>query len=77
MKKSIIGLLFSILLIFPTPVSAATPKFKVHVLRDLAPVCNYSINTPVVIDYDGDSDLDILLITKEGAIYFLENLRTP
>ena len=74
MKKLIIGLLISILLVFPVSVTAATPKFKVHVLKDLAPGCNYSINTPVVIDYDNDGDSDVILVTKEGVIYFLENL---
>jgi len=73
MKKLItILVLISSLLIFP--VYAATPKFKVHILKNLLPGVNYSINYPVVIDYDNDSDLDILLITKEGCIYFLENL---
>jgi hypothetical protein len=50
------------------------PKFKVHKLKDLAPGCNYSINTPVVIDYDMDGDMDIICINKEGVIYLLENL---
>jgi hypothetical protein len=75
MKKLITILVFaSILLVFPVLVNAATPKFRVHVLKDLAPGCNYSINTPVVIDYDNDGDSDVILITKEGVIYFLENL---
>ncbi len=75
MKKLItIFVLISILVVFSTLSYAIEPKFKVHVLKNLAPGCNYSINTPVVIDYDGDSDLDILIITKEGVIYLLENL---
>jgi hypothetical protein len=77
MKKLIIGLLISILLVFPVSIYAATPKFKVHILNNLAPGCNYSINTPVVIDYDNDGDSDIILVTKEGVIYFLENLLIP
>jgi hypothetical protein len=77
MKKLIIGLLISILLVFPVSVTAATPKFRVHVLKNLAPGCNYSINTPVIIDYDNDGDSDVILISKEGVIYFLENLLIP
>ena len=72
MKKLILIFIF-ILTIFTTAY-AAIPKFKVHVLERLAPGCNYSINTPVVIDYDNDGDQDIICITKEGAIYLLENL---
>jgi len=56
---------------------AANPKFKVHALKDLAPGCNYSINTPVVIDYDNDGDQDVILVTKEGTVYILENLIIP
>jgi len=75
MKKLIaILVLISSLLIFASLSYAAAPKFRVHILTNLAPGVNYSINTPVIIDYDGDSDLDILLITKEGIMYFLENL---
>jgi len=74
MKKLIVGLLVSILLVLPVSLSAATPKFRVHILKNLAPGVNYSINTPVIFDYDGDGDLDVLLITKEGVMYFLENL---
>jgi hypothetical protein len=76
MKKLITILVFiSTLLVFPVIVNAAIPKFRVHVLTNLAPGCNYSINTPVVIDYDNDGDSDIILITKEGVVYFLENLQ--
>lgn len=57
-----------------TTAFAAVPKFKLHKLDNLAPGCNYSINTPVIMDYDNDGDQDILLITKEGVIYLLENL---
>jgi len=74
-KKLITILIFiSILLVFPLSISAEVPKFRVHILKNLAPGVNYSINTPVVIDYDNDNDQDILIITKEGTIYFLENL---
>jgi hypothetical protein len=72
--KKIILLILWFIFVFTIAANAAVPKFKVHVLKDLAPGCNYSINTPVIIDYDGDSDMDILIITKEGLIYFLENL---
>lgn len=75
MKKLITILVFvSSLLVFPGLTNAAIPKFRIHVLKNLAPGCNYSINTPVVIDYDNDGDSDILIITKEGVIYLLENL---
>lgn len=72
MKKLILSLVFTLIII--THAHAAVPKFKVHVLKDLAPGCNYSINTPVVIDYDNDGDQDVILVTKEGVIYLLENL---
>ena len=54
---------------------AQDPKFKVHVIKDskLSGV-NYSINYPVVIDFDNDGDPDILIMSKEGTLYFLENL---
>jgi hypothetical protein len=54
---------------------AQPPKFKVHVIKDskLSGV-NYSINYPVVIDFDNDGDPDILIMSKEGTLYFLENL---
>ena len=75
MKRLVLILIFiSSLLVFPTLVSAVTPKFKVHILTNLVPGVNYSINYPVVIDYDNDKDMDIFIITKEGVIYFLENL---
>jgi len=73
-KLTTILVLVSILLVLPVAVSAAKPKFRVHILKDLAPGVNYSINYPVVIDYDGDGDLDVLIINKEGTIFFLENL---
>jgi hypothetical protein len=75
MKKLItILVLISSLLVIPISVSAAIPKFKVHILNNLITGFNYSINYPVVIDYDNDGDLDVLIISKEGTIYFLENL---
>jgi len=72
MKKILITLVFIIGI--TSMAFAAVPKFKVHRLEHLAPGCNYSINTPVVIDYDMDGDMDVICITKEGVIYFLENL---
>jgi hypothetical protein len=75
MNKLILKLvLISTLLVFTVSANAATPKFRVHILKDLVPGFNYSINYPVVIDYDNDGDQDIVVITKEGTIYFLENL---
>ena len=73
MKKTILIVLWFIF-VLTIAANAAVPKFKVPVLRDLAPGCNYSINTPVVIDYDGDGDQDVILVTKEGVVYILENL---
>jgi len=49
----------------------------VHKLDNLAPGVNYSINYPVAIDYDNDGDMDILMVSKEGILYFLENLLIP
>jgi len=75
MKKSIIVLLLIInILLFNSISYALEPKFRVHILKDIAPGFNYSINYPVVIDYDNDGDQDVLVISKEGCIYFLENL---
>ena len=56
---------------------AASPKFKFHILKNLAPGFNYSLNSPIVLDYDSDGDFDILIINKEGVMYFLENLQIP
>jgi len=78
-KKLITNLiLIGILLVFPIFAHAQDPKFKVHVIKDskLAGV-NYSINYPVVIDFDRDGDDDILIMSKEGTLYFLENLVIP
>jgi len=72
--KKIILLILWFIFVFTIAANAAVPKFKVHVLKDLAPGCNYSINTPVVIDYDMDGDPDVILVTKEGVVYLLENL---
>ena len=72
MKKLLLVLCF---LFICSTAHAQDPKFKVHVIKDskLAGV-NYSINYPVVIDYDDDRDQDILIMSKEGTLYFLENL---
>lgn len=72
MKKILITLL--LILGITSYCYSAEPKFQVHVLKNLAPGCNYSINTPVVIDYDNDGDSDVILVSKEGVVYFLENL---
>jgi hypothetical protein len=73
-KLTTILVLISSLLVLPVSINAAKPKFRVHILKDLAPGVNYAINYPVVIDYDNDGDQDVLIISKEGVIYFLENL---
>ena len=57
-----------------TTVYAQPPKFKLHIIKDMNVGVNYSINYPVVIDYDNDGDQDILIMSKEGTLYFLENL---
>lgn len=78
MKKLIASiLLLTTILVFASQGYAAQPKFKVHVLKNLAPGINYAINTPVVFDYDMDGDLDVLMLSKEGVMYFLENLQIP
>ena len=70
-KKIVLGI---VMFIFVFTLFAAEPKFRLHIIKNLAPGFNYSINTPIVIDYDGDSDMDILIISKEGIMYFFENL---
>ena len=75
MKKLItILLLIVTVLLFATPVSARMPKFQLHVIKALAPGVNYSINAPIAFDYDGDGDIDVLILSKEGTLYFLENI---
>jgi hypothetical protein len=75
MKKLItILLLIIIFLGITNSAFAKTPQFRLHVIKNLAPGCNYSINTPVVFDYDSDGDLDVLVITREGVLFFLENI---
>lgn len=75
MKRLITILMFiSSLLIFTVSSYAAVPKFKLHIINLNNPGVNYSINYPVVIDYDNDGDEDILIISKEGILYFFENL---
>ena len=72
MKKLLLVLCF--LFIYSTA-HAQDPKFKVHIIKDPKLVgVNYSINYPVVIDFDNDGDDDILIMSKEGTLYFLENL---
>ena len=75
--KKVFLLVLWFLFVFTITANAAVPNFKVHVLKNLAPGCNYSINTPVIIDYDNDGDQDVILVTKEGVVYFLENLLIP
>jgi len=78
MKKFIsIIIILTNLLVFASQGYTAQPKFNVHVLKNLAPGINYAINTPVVFDYDMDGDLDVLMLSKEGVMYFLENLQIP
>jgi hypothetical protein len=75
MKKLITYLLLIITFsVFTIPVFAKTPNFQLHIIKNLAPGVNYSINDPIAFDYDGDGDLDILILTKEGTLYFLENI---
>jgi hypothetical protein len=77
MKRRFI-LLIVLFLLCTVPVSAACPKFKLNIVQlDNMKGVNYSINYPVSIDYDGDSDMDILIMSKEGTLYFLENLSIP
>jgi len=73
MKKLLLMVLWFIF-VLTIAANAAEPKFQVHVIKNLSPGVNYSINTPVIIDYDNDGDQDIVMITKEETIYFLENL---
>lgn len=72
--KKIILLTLWFLFGFTIAANAAEPKFRVHRLDNLAPGVNYSINYPVVTDYDNDGDQDVIMVSKEGVIYFLENL---
>lgn len=74
MKKIILILFIISILLFVSNLYAAEPKFKLHILNLRNPGVNYSINYPVVIDYDNDGDLDIVMFSKEGIMYFFENL---
>jgi hypothetical protein len=74
MIKKLFLALVVFVFVFTVALFAAEPKFRLHIIKNLAPGFNYSINTPIVIDYDGDSDMDILIISKEGIMYFFENL---
>jgi len=75
-KQTLVLFLISILLVVPA--YASNPKFKLHVLKiDNLTGVNYAINYPVIIDYDRDGDMDILIMSKEGSLYFLENLDIP
>jgi len=75
MKKFLLVLCF---LFICSTAHAQDPKFKVHIIKDPKLVgVNYSINYPVVIDFDRDGDDDILIMSKEGTLYFLENLVIP
>lgn len=71
--KTFITILLLVFVLFTTSYADA-PRFKIHILRNVSPGFNYSINTPLAIDYDNDGDLDVLIISKEGLMYFLENL---
>ena len=72
MKKLLLVLCF---LFICSAAYAKEPKFKVHVIKDSKMEgVNYSINYPVVIDYDNDGDQDVLVMAKDGTLYFLENL---
>lgn len=53
---------------------ASEPEFQVHRLEGLLPGVNYSVNFPVIMDYDRDGDQDIIIMTKEGKLIILENL---
>jgi len=72
MKRILLVLCF---LLICSTAYAKEPKFKVHVIKDpKMEGVNYSINYPVVIDYDNDGDQDVLVMAKDGTLYFLENL---
>jgi hypothetical protein len=75
MRKLIYGLIVIMVLMFSGISFAGTPKFKLHIIKlDSCKGVNYSINYPVVIDYDNDGDMDIILMSKEGELYVYENL---
>lgn len=73
--KRLITVLAFISILLTVPVFASVPKFKLHVLKiDNLTGVNYAINYPVIIDYDRDGDMDVLIMAKDGSLYFLENL---
>lgn len=76
--KRLITILVFISILLVVPAYASNPKFKLHVVKiDNLTGVNYAINYPVIIDYDRDGDMDILIMSKEGSLYFLENLDIP
>jgi hypothetical protein len=74
--KILITILFLIssLVVFPLLGYSAEPQYKAHKIEGVAPGSNYSINYPVINDFDNDGDDDLIIITKEGIIYVLENI---
>lgn len=77
MVKKIINILLSVIFILSITCTlyAKEPKFKLHIIHiEGQETLNYSVNMPVVFDYDGDGDQDIVILGKNSVLYVWENI---
>jgi hypothetical protein len=71
MKRVVLAILF---LLFSSVCYALAPNFVMHKLDiDVCGGCASETHIPVVIDYDKDGDMDILIVNRNGEVYVLEN----
>lgn len=66
--------LFLLFFVFSSVCYADAPKFVLHRLNiDIDKGCAGETHIPVVIDYDKDGDMDILVVNRNGEVFVLEN----